>query len=222
MRVVAHGKIHKAAAVQAFVVKACEADAGACPANEAEQSCKSREQFEIYNAGDLFAAAPAHEAEHAEEQRDQVVGIHFKNVILRYGVEDLERLRIVFEYSEEKLGPGFALKLAHSGVNYYSAAHFGEFDKEGAFGVGNLFWGENITDAREQGGDKAEGYADPFVYSAHCVNVHRTVGAMVCVAGCKINIRMRSTAKQKCYTFAAPKGNITYSSLAQLVRASDC
>jgi hypothetical protein len=26
------------------------------------------------------------------------------------------------------------------------------------------------------------------------------------MAGCKINIRMRSTAKQKCFTFAALKG----------------
>jgi hypothetical protein len=94
-----------------------------------------------------------------------------------------------------------------AGVYYNGAAHFRELDKECSLGVRDFFGGEEISNARQQGSEEAQGHPYPFIYSAHCVNVHAIIGAIDWMAGCKINIKRGSTAKQKCFTFAAPKGD---------------
>src|SRR4051812_44382146 len=84
------------------------------------------------------------------------------------------------------------MQFAHGGVHDHGAAHFRELDEESSLRIRDFFRGENISYAREEGGDEAEGYAYPFIYCAHCVNVHVIIGAIVYVAGCKINIMMSS------------------------------
>ena len=137
--VVANGEVDHAAAVQALVVKAGEADACACAAEEAEQGSEAGEQFQVDHAGNLFAAAPRHEADDAEEQGHQVAGVHFKDVLLGDGIEYFEGFGVVFKDGEEQFGVGFAAQLAHGRVDDHGTAHFRQFDEEGAICVRDLF-----------------------------------------------------------------------------------